>query len=104
MTWTSRGRLAIRRDIDDLRCIGDVKTYKHRDVPIDGEVLQLLAAATNGRNDDAWLILDEHSHVWTTARWRKIWATILLHTGIGDLDTYELHHTAASLAIASGAV
>lgn len=41
--------------------------------------------------------------MWTTARWRKIWATILIHTGIGNLDTYELRHTAASLAIAAGA-
>ena len=99
----ARGRLAIRRDVDDLGHIGDVKTYKHRDVPIGGEVLQLLAAAADGRDDDAWLVPDEHGRVWTTARWRKIWATILIHTGIGDLDTYELRHTAASLAIAAGA-
>jgi hypothetical protein len=26
----------------------------------------------------------------------------LIHTGIGDLDTYELQHTAASLAITAG--
>lgn len=98
-----RGRLAIRRDVDDLGHIGDVKTYKHRDVPIGGLVLDLLAAAANGHDDDAWLVPDEHGKVWTTARWRKIWATILIHTGIGDLDTYELRHTAASLAIAAGA-
>lgn len=99
----ARGRLAIRRDVDDLGRVGDVKTYKHRDVPIGGEVLQLLASAADGRNDDAWLVPDEYGHVWTTARWRKIWATILIHTGINGLDTYELRHTAASLAIAAGA-
>ena len=99
----ARGRLAIRRDVDDLGLIGDVKTYKHRDVPIGGEVLQLLASAADGRDYDAWLVPDEHGKVWTTARWRKVWSTILIHTGFGDLDTYELRHTAASLAIAAGA-
>lgn len=59
----SRGRLAIRRDVDDLGHIGDVKTYKHRDVPIGGEVLQLLASAADGRDDDAWLVPDEHGKV-----------------------------------------
>lgn len=99
----ARGRLAIRRDVDNLGHIGDVKTYKHRDVPIGGLVLDLLAAAADGRDDDAWIVPDEHGRVWSTARWLKIWATILVHTGIGVLDTYELRHTAASLTIAAGA-
>ena len=98
-----RGRLAIRRDVDDLGHIEEVKTYKHRDVPIGGEILQLLASAADGRDDDAWLVPDEHGNVWTTARWRKVWSTILIRTGITDFDTYELRHTAASLAIAAGA-
>lgn len=99
----ARGRLAIRRDVDDLGHIEEVKTYKHRDVPIGGEILQLLASAADGRDDDAWLVPDVHGNVWTTARWHKVWSTILIHTGIKDFDTYELRHTAASLAIAASA-
>lgn len=41
--------------------------------------------------------------VWTTARWRVVWKNLQIWTGITGIDTYELRHTAASLAIASGA-
>lgn len=44
----SRGRLVIRRDADDLGHIGDVKTYKHCDVPIGGRVLDLLSLLPRG--------------------------------------------------------
>lgn len=98
-----RGRLMIRRDVDDLGREDATKTRNHRDVPIGGETLRLLEQNAEGKDHDTWLIPDEHGHVWTTARWRVVWKNLCIWTGIGNLDTYELRHTAASIAIASGA-
>ncbi|MFC9766053.1 tyrosine-type recombinase/integrase [Rhodococcus jostii] len=40
---------------------------------------------------------------WTRSRWRRIWSTATAQAALGGLDTYELRHTAASLAIHAGA-
>ena len=99
-----RGRLLIRRDVDDLGRVDETKNRHHRDVPIGGELLRELTLAAEGRDDNAWLVPDEHGNVWTTARWRVIWSNLLIWTGTDKtLKTYELRHTAASMAIASGA-
>lgn len=98
-----RGRLMIRRDVDDLGRVDATKTRNHRDVPIGGELLTDLTEQAKNKNEEAWLVPDEHGKVWTTARWRVIWKNLQIWTGITGIDTYELRHTAASLAIASGA-
>lgn len=98
-----RGRLMVRRAVDDLGRVGPTKTGRHREVPIGGELLADLVAAAEGRPDDAWLVPDERGMVWTTARWRVVWGNLQIWTGIDGIDTYELRHTAASLAIAAGA-
>jgi len=98
-----RGRLMVRRAVDDLGRVGPTKTRRHREVPIGGELLADLAAAAEGRPDDAWLVPDERGMVWTAARWRVVWKNLQIWTGIDGIDTYELRHTAASLAIAAGA-
>lgn len=98
-----RGRLMIRRDVDDLGREDSTKTRNHRDVPIGGEILLLLDRYAQGKDPDSWLIPDERGKVWTTSRWRVVWKNLCIWTGIGDLDTYELRHTAASIAIAAGA-
>lgn len=101
---TARGRLIICRDVDDLGNDDETKTHTDRDVPIGGDLLRELALAAEGRDSDARLIPDEHGKTWTTARWRVVWHNMLTWTGIdGTLTTYELRHTAASMAIASGA-
>lgn len=99
----ARGRLMIRRDVDDLGREDATKTGKHRDVPIGGGLLHELAAVAEGKDPNAWLVSDEHGKVWTVARWRVVWKNMLIYTGIKGLDTYELRHTAASLAIGAGA-
>ena len=98
-----RGRLMIRRDVDDLGRVDQTKTRDHRDVPIGGELLHQLAAAAEGRDMEAWLLPDEKGNVWTTARWRVVWKNLQVWCGLEGVDTYELRHTAASLAIAAGA-
>ncbi|WP_374957139.1 tyrosine-type recombinase/integrase [Corynebacterium falsenii] len=96
-----RGRLMIRRDVDDLGRVDQTKTRDHRDVPIDGELLHQLASAAEGRDMEAWLLPDEKTNVWTTARCRVVWKNLQVWCGLEGVDTYELRHTAASLAIAA---
>lgn len=99
----TRGRLMIRRDVDDLGRIDATKTRQHRDVPIGGEILLNLQQAAEGKDPESWLIPDERGKVWTTARWRVIWKNMMTYLGITNFVTYELRHTAASIAIAAGA-
>jgi integrase len=83
-----RGRLRVRR----------AKTHKPRDVPISTDVLILLPdtpgplfrGPSGGR-------LDPHN-------WReRVFKPAALRAGFGAMHPHELRHTAASLAIASGA-
>lgn len=99
-----RRRLLIRRDVDDLGHVDETKTRQHRDVPVSRLMLLTLQEAADGRDPDAWLLPDEYGHVWTTARWRVVWENLLVDAGVDTtLKTYELRHTAVSMAIAAGA-
>lgn len=98
-----RGRLSIRRDVDPLGHPDETKTRNHRDVPVGGDLLLDLEDAAEGKAPDDWLLTDEHGHVWTTTRWRAKWRGVCATAGIHGVTTYELRHTAASLAIAAGA-
>ncbi|WP_245813863.1 tyrosine-type recombinase/integrase [Rhodococcus marinonascens] len=98
----SRGRLRISRDVDAKGAADDTKTGKHRDVPVGGELLLDLEDAAEGRGREEWLLADSRGG-WTRNRWRTVWKTATEGAGLDDLDTYELRHTAASLAIHSGA-
>ena len=99
-----RRRLTIRRDVDDLGRVDETKTRQHRDVPVSRLMLLALEEAAEGRDPDSWLLPDEYGHVWTTARWRVVWENLLVDAGIDTtLKTYELRHTAVSMAIAAGA-
>lgn len=55
--------------------------------------------ASKGRLPTAPLLHDARDRPWTRARWRPIWE----RHGIDGVTTYELRHTAASLAIHAGA-
>lgn len=99
-----RRRLMIRRDVDDLGRVDETKTRMHRDVPLSQVILLALEEAAEGKDGEAWLLPDEYGHVWTTARWRVVWENLLVDAGIDTtLKTYELKHTAVSMAIAAGA-
>lgn len=100
----TRRRLMIRRDVDDLGRVDETKTRQHRDVPVSRLMLLTLAEEAEGRDPEAWLLPDEYGHAWTTARWRVIWENLLVDAGVDTtLKTYELRHTAVSMAIAAGA-
>ena len=66
-------------------------------------MLLALEEAAEGRDPDSWLLPDEYGHVWTTARWRVVWENLLVDAGVDTtLKTYELRHTAVTMAIAAG--
>lgn len=99
-----RRRLTIRRDVDNLGRVDETKTRQHRDVPVSRLMLLALEEEAEGRDPDSWLLPDEYGHVWTTARSRVVWENLLVDAGVDTtLKTYELRHTAVSLAIAAGA-
>lgn len=98
-----RGRLVIRRSVDDLGRAGATKNRRHRDVPVGGDLLLDLEDACVGKDPTDPLLADEHGHVWTTARWRRVWASMCDAAGLEGIDTYTLKHTAVTLAIAAGA-
>ena len=96
-----RGRLLVRRGMNQLGHEGGIKN--HREVPVGGELLLDLEDACVGKNPTDPLLPDEHGQVWTTARWRRIWAAMCEEAGLKGVDTYTLKHTAVSMAIAAGA-
>lgn len=98
-----RGRLRISRDVDSYGEPDETKTRRHRDVPVGGELLQLLEQATVGRGRTDALVPAPDGKPWTRDAWRGRWERATAAAGIAGLDTHELRHTAASLAIHSGA-
>lgn len=99
-----RSRLIISKSADDLGRIGPTKTLQTREVPISRTMRDKLAKVCQTRHKNQPLLPDENGAVWTTARWRRIWPYMLTRAGLdSNLTTYELRHTAASMAIAAGA-
>lgn len=98
-----RGRLRVSRDVDAQGGADDTKTGRHRDVPAGGDLLLDLENAAEGRGREEWLLQMPDGRGWTRDRWRPIWDAATTAVGLDGLDTYELRHTAASLAIHSGA-
>lgn len=94
----ARGRLRVSRDVDAQGVADQTKSRRHRDVPVGGDLLLDLENAAEGRGRGEWLLGG-----WTRDRWRPVWAKAIAEAGLEGLDTYELRHTAASLAIHSGA-
>ncbi len=98
-----RRRLRIARDIDAAGDVDPTKTRRHRDVPVGGELLRRLVAQAAGKRRGDWLLPAPSGEPWTRDSWRSRWETGRAKAGLADLDTHELRHTAASLAIHSGA-
>jgi integrase len=98
-------RLNIRRQVtmqDGRQVVGPPKGGKAREVPILPWVRAMLP--TEGRKPDEWLFLGARGGRLNADYFRAdIFKPAALAAGLGDLDPHELRHTAASLAIASGA-
>lgn len=100
----ARGRLRISRDVDASGNVDETKTRRHRDTPVGGDLLLDLEDAAEGRDRGEPLLLDGLGRGWTRDTWRPVWAAASVKAGLSsEFTTYELRHTAASLAIHSGA-
>lgn len=99
----ARGRLRIARDVDAAGEVDSTKSRRHRDVPVGGELLDLLVKRAKGQPRGDLLLPSPTGGPWVRDSWRPRWETARARAGLGDLDTHELRHTAASLAIHSGA-
>lgn len=98
-----RGRLRISRDIDAVGEVDATKTRRHRDVPVGGALLRRLAERAEGKRRGDWLLPAPSGDPWTRDSWRSRWESGRDKAGLAELDTHELRHTAASLAIHAGA-
>lgn len=100
----ARGRLRISRDVDASGNVDETKTRRHRDTPVGGDLLLDLEDAAEGRDRGEPLLRDGLGRGWTRDTWRPVWAAASVKAGLSsEFTTYELRHTAASLAIHSGA-
>ena len=98
-----RGRLRVARDIDAVGEVDATKTRRHRDVPVGGELLRRLIERADDKGRGDWLLPAPAGGPWTRDSWRSRWEAGRDRAGLPELDTHELRHTAASLAIHSGA-
>lgn len=100
-----RRRLRVARHVNNAGAvITGTKTAAGRDVPLAPILLHDLAKRSRAVGADGWLFEHPRGGPYTPNRWRTVWKRALRADGVpDDLDTHELRHTAASLAIASGA-
>lgn len=98
-----RGRLRIMRDVDSHGDVDATKTRRHRDVPVGKDLLAELVEVIGDRGRGDWLLPAPGGGPWTRDSWRGRWERATAAAGIPGIDTHEMRHTAASLAIHSGA-
>lgn len=98
-----RARLLIHLDIDETEEEDSAKSGRHRDMPVRGKLLVDLGELVRGRGWDEYLMPDAKSRPWTKHAWRPVWDKAKGFSGIADLDTHELRHTAMSWPIHAGA-
>lgn len=99
----ARGRMRIARDVDSAGEVDSTKSRRHRDVPVGGLLLDRLREQVKGKRSLDLLLPSPAGGPWTRDSWRPRWESARARADLGDLDTHELRHTAASFAIHSGA-
>ena len=83
---------------------GTPKGHEHRDVPIPRFLVEELAAYVAGRGPDRLVFEAPHGGVLRASNFRRdVFGPAARTAGFEGLVPHELRHTAASLAIASGA-
>lgn len=102
-----RRRLRVTRaavEINGTVTYGTPKTHASREVPIPAFLADLLAEQAAGRSRDDLLFTAPEGGPLSVSNFRaRTWTPALKRAGIGHLRVHDLRHTAASLAVASGA-
>jgi integrase len=80
------------------------KNHQSRDVPMPRTVAELVMVEATGKGPDDLLFTSPEGEPIRLPNWRRrVWAGAVLRAGRSGLTPHDLRHTAASLAIASGA-
>jgi integrase len=80
------------------------KTHQSRDVPIPRSLIDALVAQAAGKKPEDVLFNSPNGEPIRLANWRqRVWDPAVAAAGLTGLTPHDLRHTAASLAIASGA-
>jgi integrase len=102
-----RGRLTVARSVSELGGVLTVspkpKNRRSREVGVPPLLLAELAALAEGRPGDDPLLPARRGGIRRYSRFYNRWRQVVDRLGWGDLRPHDLRHTAASLAIASGA-
>lgn len=84
--------------------LGTPKTHQRRSVPIPRSLIDPLAALIAGREPDDFVFTSPRGGPLRLVNWRRrIFDPAARASGLDGLTPHELRHTAASLAVASGA-
>ena len=101
-----RARLTVSRSVGErggVLAVGDTKTGKAREVGVPPALLAELVAAAGGRGPDEPLLPAARGGLRRHSRFYKRFQDATAQVGLDGLRPHDLRHTAASLAIASGA-
>jgi integrase len=102
-----RGRLEIAEAVTEVNgrlVFGPPKTHQTRSVPVPGFLRDDLMVHLAGRDADAFAFCAPRGGVLRVSNFRRGWFDAATRAvGLDGLVPHELRHTAASLAIASGA-
>src|SRR4029453_11428924 len=80
------------------------KTHQSRDVPIPRSLIDALVAQAASKQPQDLLFSSPNGEPIRLANWRqRVWDPAVAAAGLTGLTPHDLRHTAASLAIASGA-
>lgn len=105
---TSESRIAVERSVTRVNKVWEVsapKTWERRSVPVPEYVMGLLADDCKGkRGDDLVFTNDGGGYLGEYRRGASGWYSRALQaSGVPSLTIHDLRHTAASIAISSGA-
>jgi integrase-like protein len=84
--------------------LGTPKTHHQRTVPLPAVLLEALARRCEGKQPDDLLVTTASGTALRLRNWRRaVWDPAVRAAGLSDVTPHDLRHTAASLAVASGA-
>lgn len=83
---------------------GTPKTHQQRVVPLPAELVEPLARRCEGKAPDDLVVTSPSGAVLRLRNWRRsVFDPAVVAAGLTDVTPHDLRHTAASLAVASGA-